>query len=116
MRIQIVSRQLHCSETTKDYICRRVHFALGRFVSAIRGVQVYLSDENGPRCGEDKRCRVTVALVRGHPLVIESRGQNVKDVVDRSMQRASRAISRSLGRKAPRLDMGRNLWPIKAED
>ena len=116
MRIQIVSRKLRCTETTKDYICRRVHFALGRFVEAIRGVQVYLSDENGPRGGEDKRCRVLVTLGQGEPLVVESRGENVSDVVDRSMQRASRAISRFFGRKAPRLDMGGNLWPTTAKD
>ena len=111
MRIEIVSRKMHCEEATTEYIHRRVHFALGRFAGAIRGVQVSLSDENGPRGGEDKRCRVVISLNGGERLVLERTAANMQDAVDQSLQRAGHSLGRTLGRKRPRLDMGRNLWP-----
>jgi putative sigma-54 modulation protein len=110
MRIQIVSRKLRYEEATTEYIHRRVHFALGRFAGAIRGVQVFLTDENGPRGGEDKRCRVLISMKGGERLVLDRCGASLHDAVDKSLQRAGHSLGRSLGRKRPRLDMGRNLW------
>ena len=111
MRIQIVSRKLRYEEATTEYTHRRAHFALGRFAGAIRGVQVSLMDENGPRGGEDKRCRVLITLKSGGRLVLEHTAARLHDAVDQCLQRAGHSLGRSLGRKRPRLDMGRNLWP-----
>jgi putative sigma-54 modulation protein len=111
MRIQIVSRKLRHERATSEYIHRRVHFALGRFAGAIRGVQVFLTDENGPRGGEDKRCRVLISMKGGERLVLDRCAVSLHDAVDQSLQRAGQSLGRSLGRKRPRLDMGRNLWP-----
>jgi putative sigma-54 modulation protein len=111
MRVQIVARKLRCDEATTDYIRRRVHFALGRFATAIRGVQVHVTDENGPRGGEDKRCRVLVSRQGGERLVVEGRGMSLQEVVDQSLRRASHSLSRTLERRRLRLDLGRNLWP-----
>jgi putative sigma-54 modulation protein len=111
MRIEIVSRKLRYEKATTEHIHRRVHFALGRFAGAIRGVQVCLMDENGPRGGEDKRCRVIVSLNGGERLVLERSAASLHDAVDQSLQHAGHSLGRSLGRKHPRLDLGRNLWP-----
>jgi hypothetical protein len=47
----------------------------------------------------------------GEQLVLERTAANMQDAVDQSLQRAGRSLGRTLGRKRPRLDMGRNLWP-----
>jgi hypothetical protein len=47
----------------------------------------------------------------GEQLVMERTAANLQDAVDQSLQRASRSLGRTLGRKRLRLDMGRNLWP-----
>jgi hypothetical protein len=111
MRIQIVCRKLHCEESMTDYIRRRIHFALGRFAPAIQSVQVYLGDENGPRGGQDKRCRVLIVRKRSESIVVEKRGANVHEVVAQSLQRAGHSLARLLGRKRLGMDMDRNAGP-----
>jgi putative sigma-54 modulation protein len=112
MRIQVIFRKLHCNEAITDYIRRRVHFALGRFVTAIRSVHVYVMDENGPRGGEDKRCRVLITRHGGEQMIADRRGAGLHEVIDQSLQSASHSVGRSLDRKPSRQDMGRNLWPV----
>lgn len=111
MRIQIVAKSLRCEQLMEEHIRRRVHFALGRFMGTIHGVQIHLFDENGPRGGEDKRCRTIVTWRKGEPLVAESRGSDLTAVIDESIQRAGRAMGRAVNRRFNRLDLGRNLWP-----
>lgn len=111
MRIQIIARNVRCGRQVEEHIRRRAHFALARFQSLFRGLQVHLADENGPRGGADKRCRAIAMLQRGNPLVVESRGAELSDLIDQTIQRLGRALARAARRKFERFDMGRNLWP-----
>jgi ribosome-associated translation inhibitor RaiA len=107
MRLTIVSRHLRLSEALRNHLERRAQFALGRFAAAIRTVRVSLADENGPRGDADKRCRVYLSQRRGKPIVVEGRGEQLESLVDRTLERAGRALARALKRMTERRTDGR---------
>ena len=109
MRLKIVSRSLHLSEAIRDRLERRAQFALGRFAAVIRTVQVSLLDENGPRGGIDKRCRVLVSPRRGRPIIVEGRGDQLQPLVDHTLERAGRTLARAVKRTTARGCEGRRL-------
>jgi putative sigma-54 modulation protein len=108
MKTQVSTRNVALSESERDRIERRLYFTLGRFSSRIMSVDVTLQDENGPRGGLDKICRVVVRLLGASDVVVEGRGEETLSLVDRTANRAGRAVSRTL-------DMRRNRAAERAD-
>lgn len=92
------------SEEFRQYIERRLRFALGRFASAIQRVKVRTEDINGPRGGIDKRCHVEVQLraSRSSPILVTSDDSTLQAAVDCSAKRAARNVARKLDRRFDR--------------
>jgi putative sigma-54 modulation protein len=102
MRFKIVSRGLRLSSAMHNYLERRAQFALGRFAAAIHTVQISVLDENGPRGGIDKRCRVLLSLQRGEPLVVEGLGDQLERLFADTLERAGRTVARTIKRTTTR--------------
>lgn len=75
---------------------RRLGFVLTRRSDRIRRVVVRLGDENGPRGGVDKFCRIQVYLADAPVAVIEQTGDDLYSVIDRATDRAGRTVGRHL--------------------
>ncbi|MFN8641091.1 MAG: HPF/RaiA family ribosome-associated protein [Candidatus Binatia bacterium] len=101
MRIDVRGRHLDDTIDLQQHVERRLRFALGRFTGAVGRVTVRVEDVNGPRGGVDKRCRLVVALAPRGELIIEDEDADVQTLVDRSADRAGRAVERHLGRRRP---------------
>jgi len=99
MNTQITTKNVTLSEDERDRIERRLYFTLGRFSSRIVSVDVMLQDENGPRGGLDKKCRVIVRLHGASDVVVEGCGAETLSVVDRTANRTGRAVSRTLDKR-----------------
>ncbi len=59
---------------------------------------VRLGDENGPRGGVDKFCRLQVSLVDAPQVVIRDCGPDLYTVIDRASDRAARSVAKQLER------------------
>jgi len=101
MRLSISGDSLKLSEAFQEYIACRLHFALGRFASAVRHVSVRVADVNGPRGGSDKRCHMEVRLRarRCRPLSLTTDDTDLRVAVDRSAKRMARNVARELERR-----------------
>ena len=87
------------------HVERRLRFALTRFSSRIGRVNVFLADQNGPRGGIDKTCRIVVRLLDGGDVVAE-----VSDVAwEVAVDRATTRIGHSTGRELARRRVGRRI-------
>ena len=64
MEIQILGRNFPLNASQLELVERRIQYALNRFSSQVRTVQVTLSDVNGPKGGSDSLCRFKVLLRR----------------------------------------------------
>ena len=96
MHIEIKSRGFEMTPGLRNYIMRRftrpLDFARGRAHRA----SVYLTDENGPRGGVDKRCRIAITLNGRSPLVIWDTQEDMYQAIDRAAKRAVNALSRRM--------------------
>ncbi len=82
----------------RDLSVERVRFALRRLTTFVPRAKVHFSDVNGPRGGVDKRCLVELKTDKAGTVVIASLARDWRTALDRSLSRATRALTRSLQR------------------
>ena len=99
MRINIRAQGFELTDSLREHTERRLRFALGWADDRLRQISVRLSDENGPREGEDKRCRIQITF-RGAPsVVIDDTEADLYVAIDRAADRAGRSVARRLERQ-----------------
>ena len=99
MQIAIQARGVEITADLRDHVDRRVRFAFDWASYAIANVDVVLSDINGPRGGNDKRCRIRVIGNEALDLVVEDTQADLHVAVDRAADRAGRTLARRLARQ-----------------
>jgi putative sigma-54 modulation protein len=68
----------------REHVERRIHFALDRASQYVRKVSIRLSDVNGPRGGEDKRCSIQVTVAGAADVLIEDTEPDLYVAIDRA--------------------------------
>lgn len=86
------------SAQMRDLSIERLRFALRRLTTFVPHATVQFSDVNGPRGGMDKRCKVELKTDNAGTVVIASLARDWRTALDRSLQRATRVLTRSLQR------------------
>lgn len=97
MQIIVESRDTDGAQM-RDLSIARVRFALRRLVTLVPHAKVLFSDVNGPRGGVDKRCQVALTTDGAGTVVIASLARDWRTALDRSLTRATRALTRELQR------------------
>ena len=99
MRIEIRGRNVEIEPSLRSHIERQLSFAMGRFGPRIEWLTVRVEDVNGPRGGNDKRCRIEVDLIRSKNVMVEEFDSDPYTAAARAVTRAGRSVARQLGRK-----------------
>ena len=102
MQIEIQARHFSLTEALSSHIKRRLGSVLSTSNDHIRRVLVRLSDINGPRGGEDKRCQIQVVLPHLADVVIEDTEEDMYAAIDRAADRAGQTVARRLTRQRDR--------------
>lgn len=98
MQLDIQSLNFPGTAALTSHTRRRLGFGLTRHADRITRVVVRLGDENGPRGGPDKFCRLQVNLIDAPQVVISDCGPDLYAVIDRASDRAARAVAKQLER------------------
>lgn len=98
MEITVKARHLALSKELKEYVKRRVRFALDSRRDSINRIVVTLSDINGPKGGEDKRCQVLVKLSGRGDVVIDDKQDQLYAAIDKAASKASRTVTKRIER------------------
>ena len=99
MQMDIQCRGFDLTAGLRDYASRCLAYSLSHGDAYIRRVIIRLSDINGPRGGEDKRCHLEVRLKGGLPgVVIEDIEADLYLAINRAAERAGRTLARRLAR------------------
>lgn len=98
MEFDIQTLDFANTEALTSHTRRRLDFGLSRHADRITRVVVRLGDENGPRGGVDKFCRLQVSLVDAPQVVIRDCGPDLYSVIDRASDRAARAVAKQIER------------------
>jgi len=113
MQLDIQARNFQLTKALRNYIKRRLGFALSSKNNHIQRVQVRLSDINGPRGGADKCCHIQVLLPHIADVIIEDTETDLYAAIDRAADRAGRTVERRLARQR---DKGRSVRMHRVED
>ncbi len=98
MRIDIQAQGFELTDGLRDHTERRLRFALSWADHYARKVSVRLTDINGSRGGNDKRCHIQIPLPGIPGVVIEDTESDLYVAIDRAIDRAERAVVRRVGR------------------
>ena len=79
MQIDIQTRNFDLTHALRSYAERRPRFALTSADNHVKRIMVRLSDINGPRGGEDKRCHLQVVLAGLADVVIVNAMQSYNE-------------------------------------
>ena len=99
MQIDIQSRGFSLTDALFGYAQRRLLFALSYCSGHVNRVVIRLSDINGPRGGEDKRCHIQVVLAGIPDVVVEDTEVNLYAAIDRAIDRVRRTVVRKVDRQ-----------------
>lgn len=99
MHVDIHTQGFTLTPGQREYVEKRLAFALSHGDGSITRLTVRLSDINGPRGGDDKRCLVEMRLKAASTVVIEDTEADVYLAIDRAAERAGRTLARRLARQ-----------------
>lgn len=95
MSIKIQARGFRLTSALKDYARTKLEKALERFQGQSKA-EVTLQDINGPRGGEDMRCKIILTLKGKRPLIIQETAEDMYDAIAIATSRARWSINRQL--------------------
>jgi len=99
MNIDIHAQGFAVTHALAEHVRRRLGFVLARHGDRVRRVAVRLGDENGPRGGVDKFCRIQVQLLDAPTAAIEDVGADLYAVIDRAADRVGRVVVKHVDRQ-----------------
>ncbi len=107
MQIDIQARDFSLTGALRSHAERRLRLALTCCDDHIQKIAMRLSDINGPRGGEDKRCHLRIVLDGLPDVVIEDIEANLYVAIDRASDRAGRTLVRKIDRQKTLLKQSR---------
>jgi len=99
MRIEIQARNFSMTRAMRAYIEQQLGIALSSCYRHVKSILVRLSDINGPRGGNDKRCHLEVNLPGQAVVVVEDTEPDLYVAINRATSRAGRTVMRQLRRR-----------------
>lgn len=98
MKIEIKTKNVKNESMVREYIERKVHFALDRIDSRIEKVVVRLEDETKDSKLFDGNCRIEIDLhPRGH-LHVSAHGESTYDAVLQAVRKMEHAVKHDIDR------------------
>jgi ribosome-associated translation inhibitor RaiA len=98
MRIDLHCDGVEPAPVLREYVTRRMSFAIGRFRDHIQWARVKVADVNGPRGGNDKRCVVQLRLRNLPDVVFAITQLDVRAAVDQAAERVARVLAQRVRR------------------
>lgn len=99
MHLQVNGLNITLTDNLLDHVDKRFRFALDRLEPMVGRVAVRLADQNGPRGGVDKECKVLVMMRNGDTIVLHEKGEEMMNVIDRASDKTKRLINRKIDKK-----------------
>ena len=98
MTIQIRAQGFSLTRSLEKYIRKRTTRLLKGQLPKVSTVQVGLSDINGPRGGDDKCCRISIALPQQRDVVVMETQSDMYNAIDSALRRARGSLRRRLSK------------------
>lgn len=102
MIIRTFARNFSVSDAIRDHSETKIRLALGLYSDKIKQVDVVLKDVNGPKGGEDKRCKIVAHADGLGTLTAEETSLDMYAAISICAQKIRRGASRRFDRALQR--------------
>jgi putative sigma-54 modulation protein len=92
MRVSIRPRNMTADQNLRSRIDHCLQTTLDPVRGYLQGIDVYLTDVNGPRGGPDKQCRVVAHVPAARPVVVSRTGRDPVAAVARAAAVCRRSV------------------------
>ena len=99
MKIDIQTQSFSLTDAIQEHVEQRLEAMIHHFGERILKIHAHLSDVNGSKGGEDKRCLIHIELQKLPTVIIEDTEANLYSAIDNASHRAERAVRKTLERK-----------------
>lgn len=99
MEIEIQSHGFAVTNSLRNHVTRRLEAALAPFKGQVRRVIARLGDENGPRGGNDKSCRIGVSVGGAPDVFAADTRADLYAAIDGAADRLGAALAHRLNRR-----------------
>ena len=100
MNIIVRAKSVELDDQAKRFLVQQTESALERFADRIVAVDVFVSDENGPKGGHDKTAVFRVRLTNGHVLTTETTRSEFRAAFVAGVKTTKRTVRRSIKKSA----------------
>lgn len=98
MLVKLHTQGFASPDALNDYTDGKVRLALGLYRDKIRTIDVFLADINGPKGGEDMRCKIRVRSDGLPDILAQETAEHIYDAVSICSHRIKRAVGRRFDR------------------
>jgi len=100
--IDIQAQNFSLTEGIKTHIEEKLEPINQHFGEHISNIHVHISDDNGPKGGDDKRCLLHIELLKLPTVIIEDNEEDLYTAIDNCCHRAERAVRKAIEKKLSR--------------
>ncbi len=97
--IDIQAQNFSLTEGIKTHIEQKLEPINQHFGEYINTIHVHVSDQNGPKGGDDKHCLIHIELNKLPTVIIEDNEEDLYTAIDNCCHRAERAVRKSVEKK-----------------
>lgn len=98
MQLKIYAQDSIAIKPLRTLLKEKIIDMLSRMDQQVSRISVFLADQNGPRGGIDKVCRILVKLERGGEIAVEDRDTRWYSAVRGAAERLRSSIRRKLAK------------------
>lgn len=99
MLLNIRTQGFELTDAIKRYVDNHVRFGITRYSQRVSRVDVTLLDINGPKGGEDKRCRIKLKLDGMKPIIVQETSPDLYKAIGNCASRLKRTSDRHIDRQ-----------------
>jgi len=94
--IDVQARNFSLTDAIDSHTREKLEHMLHHFGDRILKITVHMSDDNGPKGGDDKHCHIHVDMKKLPTVVIEDSEENLYTAIDKACHRAERAVRKAI--------------------
>lgn len=98
MIVKIYAQGMILSDELREHTTSKVRLAIGLYVDRIRRADVFVTDVNGPKGGQDTVCKIKLTVMGQSSIIVQETAENIQDAVNVCSHRIKRIAGRQFNR------------------
>jgi putative sigma-54 modulation protein len=94
MRVELHVKGMDAEDALREYVERRIHFALSRFGSELERVAIRLTKTDGSQGASQKQCQIVIRLLPSGSVSVVATHADLFGAIDRAVERAGQSVQR----------------------